>query len=121
MLQYYARARGRPAGGPARRVGRFVLRMRNSEVKSSQLRMETCVEEKRVGFEVSKGLIIRERDLRDCIGRLKHSGSDESALVVTEREHGECTNNVPCTTVCVDGPRDARLVIRLSWEADSAW
>jgi hypothetical protein len=83
--------------------------------------METCVEEKRVGFEVSSGLIIREKDPRDCIDRLKHSGSDESALVVTEREHGECTNNVPCRTVCVDGPRDARLVISLSWEADSAW
>ena len=83
--------------------------------------METCDGERRVSFEVSNGLSVRERYLRDSVSGLCCSGSDNSTLVVTEREHGECANNVACRTVCVAGTRDGTIVLRLSWEADRAW
>ena len=79
------------------------------------------MEEKRVVFEVSDALIIRQSDLRESVDSLKYTETDESSLDATEREHEECTSVVACRTVCVNGARDAKLVISLSWEADSAW
>lgn len=93
---------------------------RKFEVKVRNTSMETCDGERRVGFEVSNGLSVRERYLKDSVSGLCCSGSDNSTLVVTEREHGECTD-VACRTVCVAGTRGGMLILRFSWEADRAW
>ena len=71
-------------------------------------------------FDVSSCLVIRQRDLRDSVDTVRHSGTGDSALVAIEREHEECTSIVAYRTTSVDGARHVRL-IWLSWEADSSW
>ena len=65
-------------------------------------------------------LSVRQRDLRDSMNSVVHTGAGSTALTATEREQEQCMGVVVYREAHVVGSRDERL-LRLCWEADSSW
>lgn len=77
-------------------------------------------ENKTMDLVVFDVLSTRQKDLCVSTTLMHHSGSDDSPLCTTERDHVECRSVVACNNSPVNLRHNERVII-LSWEADSSW
>ena len=97
--------------------------MFDGEVKGQLNESMAAVEEKVKAGEcgVAGCLSVRQRDLRDSMNSVVHTGAGSTAPTATEREQEQCMGTVVVYREAhVVGSRDERL-LRLCWEADSSW
>ena len=94
----------------------------DEEVKGQLNDSMAAVEEKVKAGEcgVAGCLSVRQRDLRDSMNSVVHTGAGSAALTATEREQEQCMGVVVYREAHVAGSSDERL-LKLCWEADSSW